>query len=51
MKKRTLAVILASVLTVVGLSACGSSTTSSSAGGSASATSETSSAAGNKLRP
>ena len=45
MKKRTLAVILASVLTVVGLSACGSSTTSSSAGGSASATSETSSAA------
>ena len=45
MKKRTLAVILASVLTVVGLSACGSSTTSSSAGRSASATSETSSAA------
>lgn len=45
MKKRTLAVILASVLTVVGLSACGSSTTSSSVGGSASATSETSSAA------
>ena len=45
MKKRTLAVILASVLTVVGLSACGSSTTTSSAGGSASATSETSSAA------
>ena len=45
MKKRTLAVILASVLTVVGLSACGSTTTSSSAGGSASATSETSSAA------
>ena len=45
MKKRTLAVILASVLTVAGLSACGSSTTSSSAGGSASATSETSSAA------
>ncbi len=45
MKKRTLAVILASVLTVVGLSACGSSTTSSSAGGSASATSETSSVA------
>ena len=44
MKKRTLAVILASVLTVVGLSACGSSTTTSSAGGSASATSETSSA-------
>lgn len=44
MKKRTLAVILASVLTVVGLSACGSSTTSS-AGGSASATSETSSVA------
>ena len=45
MKKRTLAVILASVLTVVGLSACGSSTTTSSAGGSASATSETSSVA------
>ena len=45
MKKRTLAVILASVLTVVGLSACGSSTTTSSVGGSASATSETSSAA------
>lgn len=45
MKKRTLAVILASVLTVVGLSACGSSTTSSSADGSASVTSETSSAA------
>lgn len=45
MKKRTLAVILASVLTVVGLSACGSSTTTSSADGSASATSETSSAA------
>lgn len=45
MKKRTLAVILASVLTVVGLSACGSSTTTSSADGSASATSETSSVA------
>ena len=44
MKKRTLAVILASILAVAGLSACGSSTASSHSG-SASATSETSSTA------
>lgn len=44
MKKRTLAVILASILAVAGLSACGSSTTSST-GGNVSATSETSSTA------